>query len=463
MTRSRGRLASRIALVTTAVAVVGITIAGVVAADLLYSSAEAQAKTRLSREADVVASMPALASAAPGATRRRLTRLLGGEGIVLAHVTADGRARGAQLAIAALSGHRSTPQRPVTTRETVRGADVLVAIRPLPNGGTVVLVQRHAVATQPGVTLLHRILLALLAGLIVAVVAGVLLARRLARPLRRSADAARRLAAGHRDVRLAADGPAEVAEVAGALNSLGAALQHSESRQREFLLSVSHELRTPLTAVRGFAEALGDGIIPAGEAAATGRTIRIEADRLDRLVRDLLDLARLGAEEFPIDAVPVNLAALVAEAAEVWSARCRSDGVGFELVIGQAAERHPVTVSTDPARLRQIIDGLTENALRITPAGRTVELHLDLAAGAVPTEPPVAVVEVRDGGPGLTEDDLAVAFDRGALYERYRGVRRVGTGLGLAIVAGLAARLGGQAYAASSPGSGARFGVRLPI
>ena len=87
--------------------------------------------------------------------------------------------------------------------------------------------------------------------------------------------------------------------------------------------------------------------------------------------------------------------------------------------------------------MRQIIDGLAENALRVTPAGAPIVL-------AVRAEPDAAVVEVRDGGPGLSDDDLAVAFERGVLYERYRGVRQVGTGLGLALVAGLARRLGGS-------------------
>jgi two-component system sensor histidine kinase BaeS len=74
-----------------------------------------------------------------------------------------------------------------------------------------------------------------------------------------------------------------------------------------------------------------------------------------------------------------------------------------------------------------------------------------------------AVVEVRDGGPGLTDDDLRVAFDRGALYARYRGVRRVGTGFGLALVHGLAERLGGVALAGRAPEGGAAFAVLLPL
>ena len=97
-----------------------------------------------------------------------------------------------------------------------------------------------------------------------------------------------------------------------------------------------------------------------------------------------------------------------------------------------------------------MLDGLLENALRVTPAGAPIVL------AAVPSTGPdgrrLVVAEVRDGGPGLTEDDLAVAFQRSALYERYRGLRQVGTGLGLAIVAGLVSRLGGSVRSGPRPG-----------
>jgi two-component system sensor histidine kinase BaeS len=115
---------------------------------------------------------------------------------------------------------------------------------------------------------------------------------------------------------------------------------------------------------------------------------------------------------------------------------------------------------TDPARLRQVLDGLLENALRVTPSGSPIVLagRVELPAGS-----PHIVVEVRDGGPGLRDEDVAVAFDRSVLYERYRGVRSVGTGLGLAIVHGLVERSGGTIEAGHSAEGGARFTVRLPL
>lgn len=138
-------------------------------------------------------------------------------------------------------------------------------------------------------------------------------------------------------------------------------------------------------------------------------------------------------------------------AAEVWSARCSAVGVRFSAELPDA----PLMAVTDAARVRQIVDGLAENALRVTPEGGPIVL-------ALRTENTARVLEVRDGGPGLTPDDCAVAFERSVLYERYRGVRRVGTGVGLALVHGLTVRLGGTAAAGRAPEGGARFTVHLP-
>ena len=236
------------------------------------------------------------------------------------------------------------------------------------------------------------------------------------------------------------------------VTTLANALAYSEARQREFLLSVSHELRTPLTAVTGFAESLADGVVSGDEVPEVGRVIGQEAGRLNRLVSDLLDLARLGADDFRLDIADVDLVSLVGESAQVWHARCAAASVEFAL----EAPSHPVPVRTDPRRLRQVVDGLAENALRVTPAGAPLVLSLRLAPGA-------AVLEVRDGGPGLSASDYERAFERGVLNARYEGVRPVGTGIGLALVHGLVTRMGGGIEAGPAPEGGARFTVSLPL
>jgi two-component system sensor histidine kinase BaeS len=341
--------------------------------------------------------------------------------------------------------------RDISRVETLDGQRVYVEGRPQDGGGAVALVQTARLTPNDQREFFRRELLACLIGLVVAGVAGALVARRLARPLQHTAAGARRLAAGERSVRITPEGPAEVAEVADAVNTLAGELEHSEARQQDFLLSVSHELRTPLTAITGFSEALADGVTTGDQVPPVGAVLLAESRRLDRLIGDLLDLARLQAADFPIEPVPVDLRGLLRESATVWGARCASVGVLFRL----EEPPDPLLVTTDPTRVRQIIDGLAENALRVTPAGAPIVL-------AVRAEGAEAVVEVRDGGPGLTPQDFADAFNGSVLYQRYRGIRRVGTGLGLAIVHRLAIRLGGGAVAGPAPEGGARFAVRLP-
>ncbi len=326
---------------------------------------------------------------------------------------------------------------------TVRRGDpglVMVEARPTDGGGAVVLALPMSAVDRAVGQASSRILLALGIGLVVAVAGGTVLARVLARPLVQAAASARRLAAGERGVPMPErTRTTEVADVAEALSALDRALATSEGRQREFLLSISHELRTPLTAIRGYGEALADGIVD--DPAAVGRTLVTETERLDQFVKDLLELARLEADDFSLAPERVELSALLAEVAAAWAGRAAILGVRIAAHGGGA-------ITTDPRRLRQVLDGLVENAMR---AGGS---NVELAAGD-------GFVEVLDDGPGLAEEDLAVAFDRGALHARYRDSRPVGTGLGLSIASRLVTRMGGTIAATNREGGGARFSVRF--
>ena len=196
---------------------------------------------------------------------------------------------------------------------------------------------------------------------------------------------------------------------------------------------------------------MADGVVPADEVERTAQTVVSEAERLDRLVTDLLDLARLGAVDFRVNPAETDLDELVADAALVWADRASKHDV--ELRVERPDS--PLMITTDPMRARQILDNLAENALRVSPAGSVIVLAVRAAESG-------AILEVRDSGPGLTDDDVSVAFEPGVLHERYRGVRPVGTGLGLALVGKLAGGLGGSAEAGSAAEGGARFTVHLP-
>jgi two-component system OmpR family sensor kinase len=450
-TKARGSLWVRVSVLGIAIAIITGVLAGGLAIGLIRSSDDHDARRVLGKLANAAQTSVNNGKAIDQVRlkRRVLQAVRVRYGEIEPNLTVSTDYPLVRRALSLAERRQVLAGESISESRTIGGKRVYLEARPAGPGG-VILLQARADATAGGEAAIRRTLLAIAIGIAIAAVLGVLVARRITRPLRTTAAAAHALAAGRRDVVVPLSGPAEVAEVAEAVNTLAGALSQSEARQREFLMSVSHDLRTPLTAITGYAESLAEGVVPPERTGEVGTVMLGEAQRLERLVGDLLDLARLGAQDFRVEFATVDLVELARAAAQVWSARCQAVGVTFAL------EAAPALAWTDASRLRQVLDGLMENALRVTPAGRPIVL-------AVRAEPDGrARAEVRDGGPGLTDDDLAVAFRRSELYERYRGVRQVGTGLGLAIVHGLVTRLGGTVEAGHAAEGGARFTVRLP-
>lgn len=437
-------LTSRVVLVTVATAVVAVIVTALVAVPVAVRTVNNQTRAELAQKAALAVE---LLTTERQASRQRIVRQLRDDGIevyLIRRGVPDRPGLPVRVVRQVASGSM------VDSRGPVDGRPAFIAGRPLSGVDSGVVLTRPA-ASGTAARVLGSVWLALLAGLLGGVLAGALLARFIARPIRQAAAAAGRLSAGDRSVRLAVRPPAEAAELADALNRLAAALQTSEGRERDFLLSVSHELRTPLATIKGYAEALADGVIGADGAPKAGATMLAESERLDRLIADLLVLSRLEAADLPLDIVPVDLVELMRAAAEAWAPRCAPDGPSLLVELAGV----PVVVLTDPGRVRQVVDGLCENALRVVPAGAPLVLAARPGADG-------GVVEVRDGGPGFTDADLAVAFERGALNQRYRGIRKVGSGLGLALAARLVARLGGTIEAGHAPEGGARFTATFP-
>ncbi|MBU6348002.1 MAG: HAMP domain-containing histidine kinase [Actinomycetales bacterium] len=453
-------LSSRAAVMASVVAASAVFIAAIVAFPLIKTAAQEQAQGALASQADMVHNIaiaphdldldhdfgfgPPDNLDSPQRAMEGIVRYLQAQGIeVQAVVPGHGvpaaltQAQVRELAI----GHS------VSGRTCKDGRCVFLEARPVGQGTGILLLQPMSVLSSVTSDAIRRILTALLAGFGVAVVLGLWFAKRLTKPLADAAGAAHKLAAGERNIRIEPEGPIEISEIAIALNVLSDELSHSEGRQREFLLSVSHELRTPLTAIRGYAEAMVDGVVVAEEVTKVGGIIESESLRLERLVSDLLDLARTGAVDFQITPANMDLTQVISEAADVWQTRCAREGVLFTAL----TPNHSVPLFSDIGRVRQIIDNLLENALRVTPSGKPIILELT----------DLAVVEVRDGGPGISAADVAVAFEPGELYERYRSVRKVGTGFGLALVGRLANRLGARASAGHAPEGGACFRIEF--
>jgi signal transduction histidine kinase len=222
-------------------------------------------------------------------------------------------------------------------------------------------------------------------------------------------------------------------------------LSESEALSRNFLMSVSHELRTPLTAIRGHVAALREGVIDdaAMQEASLG-VIGEEAMRLERLVGDVLDLAKLDAHRFTVLQEEVDMVRLCERAHAAFAEVARKRAMDYRLAI----RAQPVIV-TDGDRVLQIISNLLSNAFRWTPEGGRVELSLSEEAGWVS-------VVVADSGPGITPEERERIFR--PFWSRDGG----GTGLGLAIARELAVALGGGLEVRSEPGLGSRFELVLP-
>jgi two-component system sensor histidine kinase BaeS len=323
---------------------------------------------------------------------------------------------------------------------TDHGQRQLYSYRTLPHLGLLLMrpTSVQAAAWRP---FLGDLLLAALAGVILAAGLSFVVARSIARPIRRVAAATRALAADESHEPLPTGGTTELASLAQAFNQMTDQLAASRQAERDFLLSVSHELKTPLTAIRGYSEGLADGAFEPQEAA---RIISLEASRLERLVRDLLDLARMNRSEFSVQRGPVDLAEVAREAVRRHEASARGFGVTL------TAEGDETWVDADADRLLQVTSNLVENALRETPAGGSVTVRAELAR-----------LLVTDTGPGIRPEDLPHAFERFYLYDKADKDRPLGSGLGLAIVKQLATAMGGEVSVQSSR-DGTTFEVRLP-
>jgi signal transduction histidine kinase len=322
--------------------------------------------------------------------------------------------------------------------------------RPSPNGdqdaiGAIALARPVSSLGPSNGFWARRLLGATLIGVGLAVLLGLLFGLRLAQPLRRLVAATRAIAQGSYDVSLDRRRRDEIGQLNRAFGTMARQLAQAREHERQFLMRVSHELRTPLTAIRGHVAALADGIIEEEDERQTAYEVMGgEIGRLERLIRDLLDLARLEARRFPLRREEVDVGALV-EACRLANMQAARDAdVHLEAEIVDAG-----VVIGDGDRILQIVGNLVDNAIRWTPAGGLVELTAERHGNQF-------LIRVRDTGPGIPRER------RTEIFRPFHTGNDHGTGLGLAIAAELAAAMGGRITLDDPPGGGARFTVTLP-
>jgi signal transduction histidine kinase len=335
--------------------------------------------------------------------------------------------------------------------DPLTGVRYLAVARPITIGpqllGALVVAKPQSQLRSRLVTLVQQLAIAFGGGIVVVGLLGVYLTRRLTEPLGALTVAADEIAAGDYAVQLPpARGADEISVLSRRFGDMAAKLAESEQLSRNFLMSVSHELRTPLTAIRGHVSALREGVIDDPDMhAASLAVIEEEAMRLERLVGDVLDLAKLDAHRFTVLQEEVDMERLVDRAYVTFSEEARRRGIDYR----RELEAKPVIVS-DGDRVLQIITNLLSNAFRWTPDGGSVGLELSATDGSV-------YVGVADSGPGIPPSERERIFR--PFWSRSGG----GTGLGLAIARELAAALGGRISLESSAETGSRFELVLPV
>jgi signal transduction histidine kinase len=345
----------------------------------------------------------------------------------------------------------------IVRRPVVRGTEVLgeaIAVRPLwPQG--------------PGFFEPQTALLFLPVAVIASFVVALFVVRMLVRRLRAMETLAARVAEGDLSVRVGDASGDEIGRLAERLDRMTERLleartriEDAEQQRRQLFADITHELATPLTSIRGYAETLLDpGVSVSDE--ERGRYVRgvlEESRRLDRLIRDLFELARLEA----------GAAALTLESLD-WAALCHNTTARFEPRFREAGLRllwresaEPAWIEADGHRMEQVLENLLANALRYVPSGGTIELALT----PVPGHEDRFRLTVGDDGPGLPAEDLAHAFERfyRAAGARVTGAARDagGSGLGLAIVREIVERHGGTVRAEARAPHGLAIVIELP-
>ena len=291
-----------------------------------------------------------------------------------------------------------------------------------------------------------------LVGLGVALGLSVWIARSVARPLRSIAEATGRVASGDYEHRVPVTGPTEARIVGHAFNNMTAQVQFTQQAQQDFLANVTHDLRTPLTSIQGYSQAIIDGVASDAEQASHAATIiNDEAGRLNRLVNDLLDIAKIQAGRMQMTRQAVEIEQVLRTVGGSMAVKAGQKGVQLHVQIADL-----VRIAGDGDRLAQVFTNLVDNAVKHTDSGGQVWLIAKLDEGGV-------LVTVQDTGEGIPTEDLSRIFERFYQVDKSRNRQRDGAGLGLAITHEIVHAHGGRIWVESEVGVGTRFRVWLPM
>jgi two-component system sensor histidine kinase BaeS len=331
---------------------------------------------------------------------------------------------------------------------------VWLAIDTLAAGYFVTLMEKYHISPEPAhamfVDAVHRYLIWALAGAMgLAVVLSFVMNRRILGPLTRMTAITEEIAAGEFSARVPVATTDEVGQLARAFNRMAENLEKIERLRRSLMIDVAHELRTPLTNIRGYLEALNDGVLP--PAPETLSLLQDETLRLAELVEDVLALARADAASGQLEPTSVDLSEMVADTLATFA-----PAVGKKTVtVNLEAPESPVMVHADRNRLARVLRNLTDNAIRYAPVQSQVTVTLSAQSDEVR-------VNFANAAGVILPEDLPYLFERFYRGEKSRSRRHGGAGIGLSIVKELVEAHGGKVYAEVADGI-VHIGFTLPL
>ncbi|MDE6260697.1 MAG: HAMP domain-containing histidine kinase [Oscillospiraceae bacterium] len=334
------------------------------------------------------------------------------------------------------------------------GDSVISASAPVIYNGTVVGVVRMVTSLREVQNQMIRIVAVTSAiGLSILIVMGIIASyfiRSVLDPVIRVTETAKRIAAGSYGVQMEKRSDDEMGELVDSINDMSMKIDQAERTQSEFISSVSHELRTPLTAINGWAETLYSGEVRGAADVKKGMGIIVsEAQRLTRMVEELLEFSRMETGRFNLSVEPIDILAELEDAVYTYREFFRRKGL--ELDYTECTEELPI-ISGDPERLRQVFCNLLDNADKHGGSGGRVEV-------SVGREEDEVVIRIRDHGPGVPEDELPFIK-----YKFYKGSSKArGSGIGLAVCDEIINSHNGSLDIGNAPGGGCVVTIRLPI
>lgn len=297
----------------------------------------------------------------------------------------------------------------------------------------------------------ESLVVAVIAASLVALVVSLVFSRSILAPVDVMMHASQRIADGHYDERVQSRGDDELNLLAGSFNQMAEQLEQVEDMRRRLIGDVAHELRTPLTAIKGYAEALMDGVLPASP--ETYQQIHAESERLNRLVDDLQELSRVESRAAQLDIHPVDSAVLI----KTVTKRMQYQFDEKRITLISSLPHDPINIMADEGRVIQILTNLIGNALQYTPENGTVTVSIE-------REKDEARISVSDTGAGIPPQHLAKIFDRFYRVDKSRSRTRGGSGIGLTIAKKLVEAHGGRLWAQSDgENKGSVFIFTLPL